>query len=41
MNFGWINNKLGGFTAFLALGVCLPFACAAFTIIWFRRRGLL
>ena len=41
MNFGWIADNLGSLPAFLALGVCLPFACAAFTVIWFRRRGLL
>lgn len=41
MNFGWITSNLDGLTVFLALGVFLPFACAAFTAIWFRRRGLL
>ena len=41
MNFGWIGNNLGGFTIFLVVGVLLPLACAVFTIIWFRRRGLL
>jgi Mg2+ and Co2+ transporter CorA len=41
MNFGWITSNLSGLMVFLTLGVFLPFACAIFTIIWFRRRGLL
>ena len=36
-----ITNNLAGLTVFLALGVFLPFVCAALTAIWFPRRGLL
>ncbi len=41
MNFGWMANNLGSLTVFLLLGVLLPLANVAITIIWFRRRRLL
>ena len=41
MNFGWMADHLGGFLVFLVLGLLLPLASVAVSILWFRRRRLL
>jgi Mg2+ and Co2+ transporter CorA len=41
MNFDWMVRSLNGPAAFFGLGVALPTACVALTILWIRRKGLL
>jgi Mg2+ and Co2+ transporter CorA len=41
MNFGWMNEVVGGAPAFVVLGVALPALSVALTVVWLRRRGLI
>lgn len=41
MNFTWMTNGLDGPLTFLLLGVLLPVAIVALTVLWFKRRGLI
>jgi Mg2+ and Co2+ transporter CorA len=41
MNFNWMIDSVGGPLAFLLLGVLLPAASAALTVLWLKRRGLI
>jgi magnesium transporter len=41
MNFGWLNEAIGGEAAFFILGVALPLLCVAATVAWLMHRGLI
>ena len=39
MNFGWMTDRVGGFAAFLVLGICVPVLSTAVTLAVVRRMG--